>query len=104
MLISIVTHTPLWVWAVLAVFIYRGFAARRDRELSSRTLIALPLILAAIAFQGAVARFGVSFETVGVWLVGLVAGACLGGFGVPARSLRASAKGSGYAEAGCRSC
>lgn len=93
MLISIVTHTPLWVWAVLAFFIYRGLAARYDREASWRTLIALPLILTAIAFQGAVARFGLSFETVAVWLLGIVVGGCLGGFVVPARSLRGSAKG-----------
>ncbi|WP_127903746.1 DUF6622 family protein [Solirhodobacter olei] len=49
---SILSHTPTWVWTLLAYLLWRGVRALRAREISpSRTLV-LPMIFLAWALFG----------------------------------------------------
>jgi hypothetical protein len=72
MLIQIVTHTPVYVWAILALLVYRGVVAMRDREITIRKLFIIPVIMLALSLQDVVAKFGVGFTPLSVWAAGAV--------------------------------
>ncbi|MFC0132092.1 hypothetical protein CR105_26220 [Massilia eurypsychrophila] len=67
MLIQIVTHTPVYVWAILALLVYRGVVAMRDREMTIRKLFIIPVIMLALSLQDVVAKFGAGFMPLSVW-------------------------------------
>jgi hypothetical protein len=77
MLQQIISHTPTYVWAILAFLVYRGVLACRDRETSLRNLFIIPLVMLALSLQSLGSRFGFSAATAGLWLVGASAGAAL---------------------------
>lgn len=72
MLIQILTHTPLYVWAILALLVYRGVVAMRDREIAIRKVFIIPVIMVALSLQGIVAKFGTGFLPLGAWASGAV--------------------------------
>jgi hypothetical protein len=47
--LDIVTHTPLWVWALLAYSLYVGWRMTRDRILAPWRVFIMPAIAAAFA-------------------------------------------------------
>lgn len=73
MLIQILIHTPVYVWAILALLIWRGVAAMADREMPVRNLFIIPVIMLAISAQDIVAKFGGDFLPLGAWAAGAVA-------------------------------
>ncbi|MFZ6649258.1 DUF6622 family protein [Undibacterium sp. TJN25] len=77
MLQQIIIHTPLWVWAILAFLMYRGFIASRDRELSLKTVSVIPLVMLALSMQGIAGTFGFNLLSMGTWLAGLLAGGAI---------------------------
>jgi hypothetical protein len=77
MLQQIITHTPVYVWAILAVLVWRGLAALRERELSVRSLFIVPLVMLALSLQDLVAKFGQSALAFGAWAVAAAATALL---------------------------
>jgi hypothetical protein len=70
MLIKILTHTPLYVWAILALLIYRGVIAARDREVGIRKLLIIPFMMLALSLQGVLARFGLDMLPFVAWVLG----------------------------------
>lgn len=56
--LDIVSHTPVWVWLILLLLIWRGLAAAQDREVTAKRMIILPLVIAYLAFGGMVAAAG----------------------------------------------
>lgn len=70
MLIQILTHTPLYVWAILALLVYRGVVSMRDREMAFRKLFIIPVIMLALSLQGIVAKFGTGFLPLFAWASG----------------------------------
>ncbi|MET0857842.1 MAG: DUF6622 family protein [Telluria sp.] len=70
MVIQIVTHTPVYVWAILALLIYRGVVAMRDREMTIRKLFIIPVIMLALSLQDVVAKFGADFMPLFAWAGG----------------------------------
>jgi hypothetical protein len=52
MLQQIIIHTPLWVWAMLAFLVYRGWAATADRESPLLKVALIPLLLLALSLHG----------------------------------------------------
>jgi hypothetical protein len=74
MLIQIFSHTPVYVWAILAFLVYRGVAMRRDREAGMRLLAVMPLVMLGLSLQGVIGNFGVRALPLAVWLTGLVLG------------------------------
>lgn len=70
MLIQILTHTPLYVWAILALLVYRGVVAMREREMASRKMFIIPVIMLALSLQDIVAKFGTAFLPLSAWASG----------------------------------
>ncbi len=68
MLVEIVTHTPLWVWGLLALLVARGLVMARPREARPGTFIVMPAILLAFGLQGLIARYDPSGQVLGAWL------------------------------------
>ncbi|NHZ64179.1 DUF6622 family protein [Massilia genomosp. 1] len=73
MLIQILTHTPCYVWAILAMLVYRGVIAMRDREMAIRKLFIIPVIMLALSLQDIVAKFGATFLPLCAWAGATVA-------------------------------
>ena len=71
--LSIIGHTPAWVWLVLAGLIWLGLARARDREVGLPGLILFPLIITALAIYN-LAGSGLAAAIV----AGLGVGALLG--------------------------
>jgi hypothetical protein len=69
-ILAIASHTPAWVWLVLAGLIWLGLARTRDREVGLRGLVLFPLLLAASAISNLIG--------------GGLAAAMLGGLGIGA--------------------
>ncbi|CUI06027.1 DUF6622 family protein [Massilia antarctica] len=72
MLIQILTHTPLYVWAILALLVYRGVVALREREMTLGKMFIIPLIMLALSLQDIAAKFGTAFLPLSAWASGAV--------------------------------
>jgi uncharacterized membrane protein len=57
MLQAIISHTPLWVWALLAYLLYRGWLALGDRTVPLWKVMLLPLVMLGLALQGLLLQF-----------------------------------------------
>jgi hypothetical protein len=69
MLQQIVIHTPTYVWAILAVLVWRGLAALRDREMRVRSLFIVPAVMLALSLQDVLTRFGSDAGALVAWAV-----------------------------------
>lgn len=58
MIIGIVTHTPLWVWPLLAFLLYRGWQAGCDREVPLLKALAMPVVMLGLSLSGLLLGFG----------------------------------------------
>jgi len=79
MLIQILTHTPLYVWAILAFLVYRGIAMMRDRDVEVRKLVMIPAVMLMLSLQDIGTKFGLGGWALAAWAaaaagVALVAG------------------------------
>jgi hypothetical protein len=77
MLQQIVSHTPVYVWAILAFLVYRGVAASADRVTSYRSLFIFPALMLALGLQSIASGFGLDGWPGASWLVGAVLGSWL---------------------------
>jgi hypothetical protein len=71
-IISIVVHTPFWVWLVLLLLIWRGLKAAMPRQVSLTDLVLLPLILAGISVSNFVGHGLSSAVLAGMGIGGLL--------------------------------
>ena len=74
MLMSILRHTPVFVWLILAALVWRGWSARRDREVAARKLAIIPLVLLALSLWGVLSAYASHAVTLPLWLAGVLAG------------------------------
>lgn len=51
-IVAILTHTPIWVWAIFALVAYMGYQRTRDRTVHLWRLLLLPLIMVVLAVSG----------------------------------------------------
>jgi hypothetical protein len=77
MLQQILIHTPVYVWAILAVLVWRGTAALRDRETSVRGLFIVPAVMLALSLQDVGSKFGSSGMAYAVWAAAAAVAALL---------------------------
>lgn len=70
MLMQILTHTPLYVWLILAVLIYRGIVASRTREVAVRQLFIIPVVMLALSLQDIGGKFGFAWIPLSSWACG----------------------------------
>jgi len=67
MLQQILTRTPLFVWAILALLIVRGLIAAKDRHMAFGKLLILPLLMPLFTLQDLAAKFGLGGMTLSLW-------------------------------------
>jgi len=77
MLLQILSHTPVYVWAILAFLLYRGLAASQDRVLSYRSVFIIPAVMLALGWQSVAKGFGVDTLAGAAWLLGMLAATAL---------------------------
>lgn len=65
------THTPLYVWVILAFLVFRGVLALRDRDITITRMSIVPLVMLALALQSIGARYGLVSAALAAWF-----GAC----------------------------
>jgi drug/metabolite transporter (DMT)-like permease len=71
---AVLTHTPLWVWGILALLIQRGLVATQPNSVTLPRLFLLPLVFSVLGVMG-LARTG---SLLPVALVAAAAGLALG--------------------------
>jgi hypothetical protein len=77
MIQQIISHTPLYVWAILAFLVTRGMAASAEREVTVRKLIIIPAVMLALSWFDINAKFGFDGLAAAAWVAGALAGAAL---------------------------
>ena len=75
--LSILTHTPLWVWPVLALIIVIGLKRTQDRTVSAPRLVLMPLIILGLASWNLTALGGSLTAMAGLG-IGIVVGTSAG--------------------------
>ncbi|GJJ01522.1 hypothetical protein RugamoR64_20600 [Duganella rhizosphaerae] len=77
MIQQIVSHTPTYVWALLAFMLYRGVLASRDREIGLRRLFIIPAVMLCLSLSSMNEHGALGAAVWGVWALGVAAGAAL---------------------------
>lgn len=94
MLIQILGHTPLYVWAVLALLVYLGVIAMRTREVKVSKIFIIPVIMLVLSLQDVFAKFGYTGAAFFAWIVAAAATMLLVRRFSAARITQASTAGS----------
>lgn len=71
MLYQILLHTPSWVWMLLVVLLWRGYAMTRPQRVTQSRLALLPLMFAALSLGGVISSFGPQPGALLCWAGGL---------------------------------
>jgi hypothetical protein len=74
----ILSHTPLWVWCLLAALLVLGLLQTRTRNVTRAQLLALPLVLLGLGLWSLAPGFAAQPLAAIAWLAGLAAFALLG--------------------------
>lgn len=82
MILQILSHTPLWVWALFAPLLVLGLWQRRARRVARAQLLALPLALLALGLWSMAPVF-VSQPVAAVLWLGAIAAATAAGLRLP---------------------
>lgn len=72
MLIAILSHTPVWVWALLTALVALGLWQRRERRVRPAQLLALPLALLALGLWSMAPGFVAQPVAALLWLLAIV--------------------------------
>ena len=68
MLIAIITHTPVWIWFLLAGLIYLGAAQLSARTASLQRVMIMPVVMTSLSVWGTLSAFGAAPAIVLCWL------------------------------------
>ena len=75
--LTLLSHTPPWVWAILALLVALGAVQARDQVLTRQRLLVLPLVMVALSLYAATSAFGPQVGVLLAWGLGAVLGAAL---------------------------
>jgi hypothetical protein len=70
MFIQIITHTPVWVWAILALLLWVGLKQTLPRRVSLRRITVLPLVMVGLSLAGTFTAFGSGINALLAWGAG----------------------------------
>ena len=76
-ILTVLSHTPIWVWTLLALLISRGVAAMRPREVSPSRILIVPVVFLIWGLSGMFGADGLAIKLalfVGAALLGLACG------------------------------
>ena len=77
MLIQILSHTPLYVWAILAFLVWRGVAELREREIAMPRMFVLPLVMLILSLHDIARKFGFDATAFIAWTTAFAAATLL---------------------------
>ncbi len=75
---GILSHTPLWVWALLALLVWLGSLGLKRRRMALRRAAIIPAVFIIWGLSGLVARSFDAATIAALWLGGLALGTALG--------------------------
>jgi hypothetical protein len=70
MILSILEHTPVWVWMMFCAVISLGLAQTRTREVSRARVTVLPLVMVTLSLSGALSAFTEVPLALAAWVAG----------------------------------
>lgn len=73
MIYQIVTHTPLWVWGLLAALLWLGLSQTVARTVGLGRVTILPLAMAGFSLYGTVSAFGTQPQAIAAYGLAAVA-------------------------------
>jgi len=73
----ILSHIPIWVWAIFAALIVVGISQSRNQMASAKRLLILPLVWMALGMWGIYSAFGLQAAPLVAWGSGLAISATL---------------------------
>lgn len=68
MITQIITRTPVWVWALLALLIWLGYQQTKPQILGLPRIIIIPVVLTGLSIYSTLSAFGISPEVIVTWL------------------------------------
>lgn len=77
MIQQIISHTPIYVWALLAFLVYRGWLASKDRETSLLKVALIPLVMLGLAVSGIRSNGPLGEAVWALWALGAAASGAL---------------------------
>ena len=75
--LAVLSHTPPWVWAILAALVVLGLKQSRDHVVSRGRLVAQPLALGALSLLSTASAFGLHWLPLAGWAAGVTLGITL---------------------------
>lgn len=69
---EIISHTPLWVFAIFFTLLILGFIQSKERIVKVKTVFILPIAMIIFSFFGVYSVFGISILTISLWIIGLI--------------------------------
>lgn len=73
MFFQIVSHTPVWVWALLIALFALGLKQSRRATLSLKRVIILPVVMTGLSVFGTISAFGTASTGLLVWALVAIA-------------------------------
>jgi hypothetical protein len=77
-IIGFLSHTPPWVFVLLAYFVWRGVRAMRPADVTLPKLALLPAILTVWGGYELIRVYGLAPDVCGIWAAGLLIGIFIG--------------------------
>ncbi len=74
-LLAILTHTPIWVWALFALVFFLGYQRTKDRTVPLWRMLTLPIVMLVLSVSGWVTS---GLSVLPAILVGFVVGGVIG--------------------------
>lgn len=76
-MLEIIQHTPIWVFILFFFLLYFGYQQSKDRNVSFKKAIILPIAMLFLSFYGVIAAFGFEFNNILFWGIGFILGVFL---------------------------
>lgn len=71
MLIEIIRNTPLWIWPLLLLLLYRGYQQSQNRTVGLSKLGIIPAIFLILGVSGLIHAFGIHPINLALWALGI---------------------------------
>ncbi|MBV9892117.1 MAG: hypothetical protein JO090_14680, partial [Rhizobacter sp.] len=71
MIVAILSHTPSYVWAILAALVVLGSLQLRAQRMSRGRLLVAPVAMGALSLWSVSTAFGAKPAVVAAWLLGI---------------------------------
>lgn len=73
MLAQIISHTPLWVWAIFVALLWLGGSQLLPRRVTLRRITLIPVAMSGLSLYGVTSAFGSNPLALACWMLALLA-------------------------------